>query len=486
MKTIAEHCHIHGTETPARYQHMALFGFVLSIAASYFFAETFQSDNSDAKSQLGHWTLLQYGLASLAMIFVWRSLIPNTHDLSYSPLNIPRSRLSQTLSLYDVRWIIFAGVVARLLLIPIEGYTSNDVSRYLFDGRLWWEGFDPYSISHDAAELVVLREQWAPPAEHAAYVTIYPPLALSIFTLSASVGVEWASLVWKIIIASASIATVFICALILQKRQALHHLPLIALSPLLILETGVGGHLDSLTTLSVAAALWYWQKERWLACAIIIGLGTLIKFLPLVLLGPIFLALSSWKQRGLLTAGFLVTLVIGYALIITAGLHPIGSLSVFFEKWRFGSPLYNSLAFFISPEKMSITIPLLTIFAMAMVGLYILKDSPTSKKTKSLHGMQMTFAIPLLLSPVVFPWYLMPLVPLMMLSPKAYLLLWLSLAPLTYEVLGQFACCNLWQPATWPLWVLGSGIVLGIAIDLRKLLFHQHSTITQPQDKSYV
>jgi hypothetical protein len=49
----------------------------------------------------------------------------------------------------------------------------------------------------------------------------------------------------------------------------------------------------------------------------------------------------------------------------------------------------------------------------------------------------------------------MPLVPLMALYPNRYLIMWTLLMPLTYEVISQFICCQIWQPAQWPIWLLG-------------------------------
>jgi hypothetical protein len=62
----------------------------------------------------------------------------------------------------------------------------------------------------------------------------------------------------------------------------------------------------------------------------------------------------------------------------------------------------------------------------------------------------------------------MPLVPLFVLSPNSFLLLWFVLMPFTYEVLNQFACCQLWAPASWPITLLMAGMILGLAIDWLK------------------
>ena len=57
--------------------------------------------------------------------------------------------------------------------------------------------------------------------------------------------------------------------------------------------------------------------------------------------------------------------------------------------------------------------------------------------------MALALAIPLLISPVVFPWYLSALVPLLALRPNIYgIAACLIIMPLTYEVLNDFSCCG--------------------------------------------
>ena len=88
-------------------------------------------------------------------------------------------------------------IALRLLLLPVDPYTSSDTKRYLFDGKLALESFDPYTIPHDHEDIEDLRSQWAPPDEHAKYGTLYPPLALGVFVWSAYFGIDNALLAWK-------------------------------------------------------------------------------------------------------------------------------------------------------------------------------------------------------------------------------------------------------------------------------------------------
>ena len=81
-------------------------------------------------------------------------------------------------------------------------------------------------------------------------------------------------------------------------------------------------------------------------------------------------------------------------------------------------------------------------------------------------GMRRALAIPLLISPVVFPWYLVPLVPLIALRPSGFWIAWATAVPLTYEVIDRFDSVGTWQPASWQLWIIGASCCLGLAVDV--------------------
>ncbi|WP_237707101.1 hypothetical protein [Pseudoalteromonas sp. BSi20652] len=102
------------------------------------------------------------------------------------------------------------------------------------------------------------------------------------------------------------------------------------------------------------------------------------------------------------------------------------------------------------------------VIAVLFIAYTSFKYSKTRYMSKSVIYlcMQAALALPLILSPVLFPWYLLPLVPLLALRPNIYLLAWLLLMPMTYEVLGNFLCCQQWQPALWPVVLLGVLYVL--------------------------
>jgi len=414
---------------------------VLSFTSN-FLSEIAQGHTNFLVENIGLFTIIQYSLMAFFMLLVWL----------LSPKVPAKSAL-----LKNYKAILITAVLVRLVLIDVAPYTSNDASRYLFDGRIAYEGYDPYRISHDAVQLTELRKQWQPPQEHLAYVTIYPPLALALFSYSSSFGVDNAELAWRCLLLLAGLLTVWLCALVLKKAGKLEHLALVALSPLLILETGVGLHIDAFSTLAVAAALYLWHRNlRWY-CGIAIGFGMSLKVLPVMLLLPLFFMQKSLKAAFTLVAGWLVTVGLIYGFTVALGYIPVGSIAVFFEKWRNASALFFALDTLATGYQLIVVLLVIALFTVLVIAFISFKQKESHKTNTDViyYCMQLSLALPLLLSPVLFPWYLMPLVPLLALRPNIYLLTWLLLMPLTYEVLGDFLCCQHWQPADWPTLLLG-------------------------------
>lgn len=407
-----------------------------------------QTNNS---IQLGWAIIAQYLGLSLAMLLFWL-FGPKTNNWR------------------DYRNLLLLAVLLRVLLIPVTPYTSNDTDRYLFDGKLALSGFDPYRTTHDIPEVAQLRQQWPTPAEHAKYPTLYPPAAIALYAVTAAAGPTYAPLMWKFLVSIAGLATLFIMTAVLGRIRRLKHLSLIAFSPILVLETGIGAHVDVFTSLCVAGAIFLLLRRKRFTGTAIIALGALIKLLPAVLMAVIVAMKMSWLQRVKLAITFFLVMAAGYGVVLMLGMQPIGSTPVFFEKWRNGAPLFDLLATFITAESLPVVI-----LSVLLIGLLCIAYITWRSRAKRIDtdgvvtAMQWSLALVLLLSPVVFPWYLMPLIPLFALKPSVFLAAWMTLLPLTYVVLNEFACCGVWQPPQWPLVLLGAGLVLGAVIDCRDL-----------------
>ncbi|UTW54342.1 hypothetical protein [Kordiimonas sp. SCSIO 12610] len=357
-------------------------------------------------------------------------------------------------------WIMYGAVAAQIILLMASPFTTHDTQRYLWDGAVFLNGLDPYITTPNDPEAAYLRTIWPTPAEHAKYPTIYPPAAIGIFAFAAMFGSTLGPLIWKILIALTTIATIVSGRKLLILYGKSENLPLFALSPLLMLETGIGGHLDVFCVLLVTLSLICWKQERYGLTGLFLGLCFTIKFLPAVILFPLAInaGFPRLNHKTLsLCSSFAASVIAVYGGFILLGYEVIGVLPTFIEKWRFGSPLFSLASNLVSGQALIITI--------AAIALLMLMLVYKVSRTSPILGCQIMYAIPLLISPVVFPWYLCAFVPLFAIRPTATILLWSSALPLTYEVINQYNASGIWEIATWPIGVIATAILIGIGLD---------------------
>ena len=358
--------------------------------------------------------------------------------------------------------VLILSLAGCVLLAPLLPYTSNDPHRYLWDGAVFLSGADPYITAPNDPAVSHLRAIWPTPEEHADYPTLYPPGGLALFSLCALAGPSYAIWVWKGLTTLALGLSLVLSYKLLLAKDLHQNFSLFALSPLLLFESQLGAHLDIICVLGIVAALWCLQKEKIIAAGVIIGLTATIKFLPAVLVGPFLFYLKPRLALKLFLSSALTWLGV-YLLIFGLGYKPLGLLPVFFEKWRGGAPLYPIL----DTLKTAMGLPNSYFFAgllvLAAIGFSI--SAWFAKQGKIELALALAIAVPLLLSPVLFPWYLMSLVIFLALRPSYTLFLLITLTPLSYIVLNQWLSENIWHQPLWPENSLLAGLMLGLALD---------------------
>ena len=86
--------------------------------------------------------------------------------------------------------VLLLALVARLALVPHP--VDSDTNRYLWEGRLIREGYDPYTHVASAPEWTRLRDVYSDGMNQKDLRTIYPPVAECFFLRSAGSGIiQW-------------------------------------------------------------------------------------------------------------------------------------------------------------------------------------------------------------------------------------------------------------------------------------------------------
>jgi len=363
---------------------------------------------------------------------------------------------------FTARQTLYLGVAFYLFLLPLASFTSNDSQRYLWDGAVLLSGFDPYITAPNAPEVQDLRALWPTPEEHAKYPTLYPPGALLLFGLSAKAGPVFGLWLWKALASLALLGSYLIGYKLLQRRGVLKHLPLLVLNPLLYLETAIGLHIDVFSVLGITAALYMTERKFFARAGIIIGLAASIKFLPALIAGPLLFYL---RPRAALKI-FIGSALSWYLIYLGAfhiGYQPLGLLPEFFDKWSGGAPFYPAIDTIGKTLGLEANGQFLFKALLAILGFSI--SAWLAYRRYIIAAMALSLSVPLLLTPVLFPWYMIVLIPLLAIRPSASLLLPLGTAAFFYVVLDKWVSENIWALPAWPAELLAGTIVLGLIWD---------------------
>ncbi len=220
-------------------------------------------------------------------------------------LIVIRARPSRTTLLI----VIVFGVVFRLSILFFPPYLSDDIYRYIWDGRVQAAGVNPYRYVPAAPELAHLRDDTIYPRinrrEHAR--TIYPPLAEGLFLattrISESVVCMKITMVGFEIIAAWAIVQL-LASLGLPRQRLLIY----AWHPLVVWELAGSGHVDSMAIAFICLALLAFQRKSDIAAGFALAGATLIKLFPVVLLPALFKR-GRWRIAVVLAAAMLLAYV---------------------------------------------------------------------------------------------------------------------------------------------------------------------------------
>ena len=237
--------------------------------------------------------------------------------------------------------ILLVAVMVRLLMLPLPSTLSDDIQRYLWDGRVVTSGFNPYLHEPNAPELRELREEAWERLPHRQVPTVYPPLALAVFGACAHLPMPTFAL--KLLLTLFDVA-ICLALIVLARAEDLptSRVAWYAWNPLVSLEIAGMGHVDALgVACMVLVALCLSRRPRWVGGAAMAAAGgVLAKLVPLV--GFPAWARQSGRPVVFLSLAVGVTLVALVPLALSSGGVPEG-LVVFGVSWEFNGPIYEPL-----------------------------------------------------------------------------------------------------------------------------------------------
>jgi alpha-1,6-mannosyltransferase len=393
----------------------------------------------------------------------------------------------------EVRFFLVVSVLLRLLLVFAFPGLSDDIYRFVWDGRLLLAGVNPFDQLPSAymagtERIAGLDEALYRELNSPDYFTIYPPVCQAIFA-----GACWlfpqslvgAAMAMKVVFLFFEIGSLYLLVKLLRhyglpEKNAL----LYALNPLIILELVGNLHFEAAMVFFLLLAMYCLEvpvrrglgdpvtggakNARWRWSAVAMAISIASKLLPLLFLPFLILRLGWRKSMVYFAIIGVVLFLLFFPLFNGVFLSNFGnSLNLYFQKFEFNASLYYVLRWLGFQLRGYNTIqslgPALALFSgLGILGMALWEwRSRLSDERSFMLPTLLLFAISwyLLFTTTVHPWYLtLPLV-LSVFGRFRYPVLWSGLVMLTYVNYGFGAYREV-------LWVVAVEYVLVFAFFL--------------------
>jgi len=258
-------------------------------------------------------------------------------------------------------WIMVGAFLAlRLLLVAAPPIFSDDVHRYVWDGRVIGAGYDPYDHAPSDPELAFLRDDGWRRMNNPSLRTIYPPAAQVVFAITARI---WPSaFAFKALSAIADAGVALLAMWIAGWRPKARERgvagrrwavagTIYGFSPLACIETGMSGHLEPValipTLLAVALLGGRARSSPGEGCdapvprsgsvlgSVSLGAACALKLAPLLLIPAL-----ARRARWAISIAPLVLLALYVPFLIADGWKSVETLDAFARRWEGNAGLF--------------------------------------------------------------------------------------------------------------------------------------------------
>ena len=359
----------------------------------------------------GLWFMASLTLAGVAYLLAIREFFAT-----------PKFERSVSRRIVVIGLILAAAWHVEFLRVPAGA--DDDIHRYVWDGRLQRLGYNPYLVVPSDPAAQGLHTPETRNLNHPDLPSPYPPGAELFFR--AVTAIQESTFALKVAFLVCEFAIVFVLLDLLRcTGQGAHLILVFAWNPLLAVEVAGSGHIDivgALLLLVSAAAL----MRRWRAtAAVALGLAVAMKFLPIVLL-PLYWKRVRLRDAALAAAvfGFLYAPFLSRSFLNHGGI-PIGSLGSYVRSFRFNGPVFAALDRVAPPQLLAG----LAVFVGLLIATWLRRKAGEF----SPDAFAWPMAASLLCAPVVYPWYLLWLLPFLRSASTVPIIIWtVSIIPVYY------------------------------------------------------
>jgi len=362
------------------------------------------------------------------------------------------------------RQILFIAVLFRVVLLFMTPNLSDDYYRFVWDGSLISNGYNPYGFKpidqqfSSPKEEITLKdrtfkgnEAFPEGMNSKEYYSVYPPVNQVMFGVSSVLAGDntWLNIVFlRFLIIGFDIGVILILAKLLKwfsKKKEL--IVVYALNPLVITELTGNLHFEGVTLFFVLAALWFLIQKRTIQAGLLYSMAICTKLIPILFL-PLFIFRLKWKQLFLfygVIGAFTIAMFLPFYdvnLIETFG----SSIGLYFKTFEFNGSLYyvfREIGFQLYDYNQ---IEIIGQIGQVIVLLSTIIILFKSRGETELKGVLKYFIWILLiyysLASIVHPWYIVYLVGFSVFTNLKFPLIWSFAVVLSYYAYRDIGVVN--------------------------------------------
>ncbi|WP_394354053.1 mannosyltransferase [Winogradskyella helgolandensis] len=360
---------------------------------------------------------------------------------------------------FNFKLLVIFSIVFRLLFLFAIPNLSQDFYRFIWDGRMIIEGYNPYLFTPDS--FIQNGKFPIPQAQElyngmgtlsASHFTNYPPINQLCFTIAAifsGQNILGSVVVMRVLIIAADIGTLFFGKKLLERlKLPSNRIFWYILNPFIIIELTGNLHFEGVMIFFLMWSLYLLHSGKWKWAAVVLACSISVKLIPLMLL-PLFFGWFTTKKLNDITETLgLLKLITFYTMVMATTLFlflPFFSIDfvtnysktvgLWFGNFEFNASMYylaRAIGYAITGyNEIAIIGKILPIIAVLIIlGFSFFKQNNSLAKLAT--SMLLALTCYLFLSTTVHPWYIATLVILSIFTNYKFPLVWSLVIIISY------------------------------------------------------
>ncbi|MDH5366923.1 MAG: glycosyltransferase 87 family protein [Cyclobacteriaceae bacterium] len=346
---------------------------------------------------------------------------------------------------FTFKELFIFGLICRIILIPSLPILSDDIYRFIWDGRLLSQGVSPfahipaYYINFAHHGLAGITQTLFEKLNSPEYFTIYPPVAQLVFLSAVFPFPEnelGSIIIIRVLSLLAEVGTLYFMIKLLKKNSLPpHYAFLYFLNPLVILELTGSLHFEGFMIFFLMAGIYYYQKNQLTKSGLFWALAIGTKLIPLIFL-PVLLFKNSIKSNIRFFSSLGITLCVLFIPFIDktfiSGLS--SSITLYFQHFEFNASIYyivREIGFWVKGYNIIGTAGKVLAIS-SFISIITISIISWRRKWDLGTSLMLIIFIYFLFTNILHPWYVTTILALSVFTKFRFTVVWTALIFLTY------------------------------------------------------